>query len=169
MTVRKLMKTLSVLVFLASSISIHPKALPFEASDFYIVQRANNKFYLLKKRKESINLAKVSENRVQIFELNVTGKKASVLLVREIPEHDGLYCIVYSAGESGTSTIIQENRCALYNNNVRRFEGDLPFEYIVKKTKSKKGYPQPVYFIEKGELKVKEDGLITKKLRISVE
>ena len=85
--------------------------------------------------------------------------------VKRVDVAPEFYCVVYKAGESGTSTIISEHRCALYNEKKLRFEGDIPFKYIPKE-KTAKAYPQPLYKNKDGVLKIYDNGILVKTISI---
>ena len=133
---------------------------------FIIIKKANNRFFLIKKRDEmKAQLRQDSERKLEILKINVVGNNPEVLKVQSVDVAPDFYCVVYKAGESGTSTIISEHRCALYNKKNLRFEGDIPFKYIPK-GKTARSYPQPVYKNKDGLLKIYDNQMLLKTFSI---
>jgi hypothetical protein len=157
------------LIFIFLLTPVWGKSILPSLEQFKITQRSNKKFYLIKKRDaKKLLFAEKKEKKLEIIELNVTGQAAKLINITEVKGAPEFYCVVYSAGESGTSTIMKEHRCALYNTALMRFEGDLPFQYIPKtKASSPLNYQQPQYKVEKDVLKILESGFIIKTIKRS--
>lgn len=159
------MKPVTMTLILLFCSSLWAATLP-KVEQFSIIKRAKNKYYLLKKRDVSkTHLKNLGENKTEIMKINVAGNNPKVVAVEEIPVADDFYCVVYKAGESGTSTIIIEQRCALYNKKNLRFEGDIPYKYIPK-GKTAKAYSQPVYINKDGLLKIYDNDVLIKTFSI---
>ena|GEM_PF-5583599 len=160
---------MKVLLFIFLLTPVWGKSVLPSLEQFKITQRANKKFYLIKKRDaKNVHLSEKKEKKLEIIELNVTGLIAELINITEVKGAPEFYCVVYSAGESGTSAIIKEHRCALYNSALMRFEGDLPFQYIPKtKASSPLNYEQPQYKVEQDALKILESGFIIKTIKRS--
>lgn len=155
----------AVLLFLLSMNVFGASALP-KTDQFKIIKRAKNTFYLIKKRDEmNAQLKQDSERKLEILKINVVGNNPQILKVESVDVAPDFYCVVYKAGESGTSTIISEHRCALYNKKNLRFEGDIPFKYIPK-GKTARNYPQPVYKNKDGLLKIYDNQMLLKTFSI---
>lgn len=150
--------TYLILFFLLRS--IQAESLP-KLKQFSIIQKAND-YFLLKKRDEmKAQLKKSKEKKLELMKINVGGANPSLVGIEDVPVAKDFYCVVYKAGESGTSTIIIEQRCALYNKKNLRFEGDIPYKYIPK-GKTAKAYPQPVYKNKDGLLKIYDNDVLIK-------
>lgn len=156
------MKMLIILFLIQSSLFAAKESL--DLKDFKLIRKTDKEFYLLKVKKlNPYDLEKGAQTT--ILKLNVSGNEASLLKVSKLELGPPLFCVVYKAGESGTSSIIEERRCAVFNKALSRFEGDIPYQYLPK-GKSLKEFQQPKLSFENGKLIVKEGGIVVKKLTI---
>jgi hypothetical protein len=157
---------LGFLIFtLITELSLAAGSLP-KKDEFTIFKRDEGRFFLIKKKeKKSAHLKRKYESNPEILKINVAGRDPKVLEVKRVDVAPSFYCVVYKAGESGTSTIISEHRCALYNEKKLRFEGDVPFKYVPK-GKAKNNYPQPLFKNKDGVLKIYDNGLLVKTISI---
>ncbi len=153
---------LSLMMILASSQVI---AANLSMEQLKIVERADRNFYLIKKR-DAKKILFQKEKKLEVIKLNVSGASSHLVSVEKIPKAPGYFCVVYFAGESGTKVILKEHRCALYNFNEQRFEGDFPWK-ILKDKNPAKGFKQPIYQVENKQLKIMFKGKLLKSLRFT--
>lgn len=159
---------MKMIIFLLFLFSTQAEPIVPSVKQFKLIQRENNKFYLIKKRDISkINLLVKEEKKLEIIELNVSGSKARLITISTLNKAANLYCVIYSAGESGTSLIVEEHRCALYNTELMRFEGDFPFQYLPKTKDSSIRLSQPEYKVENKKLKIFDNGVLIKVLELN--
>ena len=93
------------------------------------------------------------KNRLDRSYLVVLGGKPEI---KTIKKKDPLEIIIYDAGETGTSAIIQADYALVYHSKKKKILGTYPYKYV-EKTPHKKKLSQPKWDFKQNELTIKDE------------
>ncbi|MCR9206318.1 MAG: hypothetical protein NXH75_17180 [Halobacteriovoraceae bacterium] len=138
-----------------------------DVGTFTVFKGKDDHFYIKKKKEMKGHLPQFEkEEKFQMMQLNVTGAMTKIKGTFTPEEAPHLVFIIYKAGEVGTSKIVREYRCAVYNTNVFKFVGDVPYRSVLltEKDKENKG-TNLKYKFKDGNLEVYERSMLLKKIK----
>lgn len=136
---------------------------------FSIFEGNDKNFYIQKKKEMNGHLPSFEkEKEFQMMQLNVSGGSTKIngtFIPKEAPH---LVFVIYYAGETGTSKLVKDYRCAIYNTNTFKFVGDVPYRSVlIEEGKEKKGMTLK-YVFKEGMLEVYERSVLLKTVKTNI-
>jgi hypothetical protein len=145
--------TIIFLIAVLSASSFSEAKVQVKAEQFKVKILNGNQRYIIKRDKELIAM--------QVPVVKGAGEIINVLHKKQFPN---VHFVVYRAGQSGTSQIVEIYRAAVWSPEKNEFIGDIPFKKVTPK--DKKIISDIKWTFEKGDLVVKEEGYSTDRVKL---
>lgn len=160
------MKTIKIIIFLFLSLPIL-SANRVDYKSFKIIHGNDGHHYMIKEKEMNGHLSVFeNENKLQMIKVNAQVGKGKIIEFNNQKLNPNFLFIVYHVGDSGTSTIIREYRAVIYNTETFKFEADLPYKDVLMEglTPQKELFYR--YTFKNNEIKVFEDEVLIKTVKI---
>lgn len=139
-----------------------------DVKTFSIFQGKDNGYYIKKKKEMNGHIPLFEkEGELQMMQIDAQAGNTKIFETFTDSKAPQYLFIVYLYGDSGTSKIVRQYRAAVYNTELFRFEGDLPYKNVLMENGKSKRETILRYEYLPNAIKVYDDKILIQTIPIS--